>query len=78
MPNKKTRKETVFTKEEEGEIFPEARKTDIDFVALGEQMGELGWGTETGVLLPSARPRAGRAASARLRGIPKFLASLSR
>jgi hemerythrin-like domain-containing protein len=28
-------------KEEEGEIFPEARKTDIDFVVLGEQMGEL-------------------------------------
>jgi hemerythrin-like domain-containing protein len=28
-------------KEEEGEIFPEARKTDIDFVALGEQMSEL-------------------------------------
>src|SRR5688572_9549857 len=28
-------------KEEEGEIFPEARKTDIDFVALGEQMAEL-------------------------------------
>jgi hemerythrin-like domain-containing protein len=28
-------------KEEEGEIFPKARKTDIDFVALGEQMAEL-------------------------------------
>jgi hemerythrin-like domain-containing protein len=28
-------------KEEEGEIFPEARKTDIDFVALGEQMAGL-------------------------------------
>lgn len=25
-------------KEEEGEIFPQARKTDIDFEALGEQM----------------------------------------
>ena len=28
-------------KEEEGEIFPEARKTDIDFVALGGQMASL-------------------------------------
>lgn len=28
-------------KEEEGEIFPEARKTDIDFVTLGKQMAEL-------------------------------------
>ena len=28
-------------KEEEGEMFPEARKTDIDFVALGAQMLEL-------------------------------------
>ena len=28
-------------KEEEGEMFPEARKTDIDFVALGAQMSEL-------------------------------------
>ena len=28
-------------KEEEREIFPEAKKTDIDFVALGAQMAEL-------------------------------------
>jgi hemerythrin-like domain-containing protein len=28
-------------KEEEREIFPQAKKTDIDFTALGEQMGEL-------------------------------------
>jgi len=28
-------------KEEEGEMFPKAKKTDIDFVALGEQMSEL-------------------------------------
>ena len=28
-------------KEEEGEMFPKARKTDIDFVALGAQMSEL-------------------------------------
>ncbi len=28
-------------KEEEGQMFPKAKKTDIDFVALGEQMGEL-------------------------------------
>lgn len=28
-------------KEEEGEIFPEARKTDIDFVALAQRMAEL-------------------------------------
>jgi hemerythrin superfamily protein len=28
-------------KEEEGEIFPQARNTNIDFVALGEQMAEL-------------------------------------
>ena len=28
-------------KEEEGEIFREAKKTDIDFVTLGEQMSEL-------------------------------------
>ena len=28
-------------KEEEGEIFPQARKTDIDFVTLGEQMSDL-------------------------------------
>jgi hemerythrin-like domain-containing protein len=28
-------------KEEEGEMFPKARKTDIDFVALGEQMSGL-------------------------------------
>jgi hemerythrin-like domain-containing protein len=27
-------------KEEEGEIFPEAKKTDIDFVALAERMAE--------------------------------------
>jgi nicotinamidase-related amidase len=28
-------------KEEEGEIFPEARKTDVDFVALGGTMAEM-------------------------------------
>jgi hypothetical protein len=28
-------------KEEEGEMFPKARKTDIDFVALGERMSAL-------------------------------------
>lgn len=28
-------------KEEEGEIFPEAKKTDIDFMVLGQQMAEL-------------------------------------
>ena len=28
-------------KEEEGQMFPEAKKTDIDFVALGERMAEL-------------------------------------
>ena len=28
-------------KEEEGEIFPQARKTNIDFVVLGEQMAQL-------------------------------------
>jgi len=28
-------------KEEEGEIFPKARKTDIDFAVLGQQMAEL-------------------------------------
>ena len=28
-------------KEEEGQMFPKARKTDIDLVALGEQMTEL-------------------------------------
>ena len=28
-------------KEEEGEMFPKAKKTAIDFVALGEQMSEL-------------------------------------
>jgi hemerythrin-like domain-containing protein len=28
-------------KEEEGEMFPEAKKTDIDFVTLGERMAEL-------------------------------------
>jgi hemerythrin superfamily protein len=28
-------------KEEEGQMFPKARKTDIDFVALGTQMSEL-------------------------------------
>jgi hypothetical protein len=28
-------------KEEEGEIFSEAKSTDIDFVALGEQMAQL-------------------------------------
>jgi hemerythrin superfamily protein len=28
-------------KEEEGEIFPKARKTNIDFTALGEQLAEL-------------------------------------
>jgi len=27
-------------KEEEGELFPEAKKTDIDFVLLGERMAE--------------------------------------
>lgn len=28
-------------KEEEGTMFPEAKKTEIDFVALGEQMAQL-------------------------------------
>jgi hemerythrin-like domain-containing protein len=28
-------------KEEEGEIFPKARQTDIDFVVLGDQMAKL-------------------------------------
>jgi len=28
-------------KEEEGELFPEARKTNIDFAMLGEQMSDL-------------------------------------
>jgi hemerythrin-like domain-containing protein len=28
-------------KEEEGEMFPKARKTDIDFIVLGKQMSEL-------------------------------------
>ena len=44
-------------KEEEGEIFPEARKTNIDFAALGDQMLNLKESLRTNGIPPDAETR---------------------
>jgi hemerythrin-like domain-containing protein len=44
-------------KEEEGEIFPQARKTNIDFAALGEQMSNLKESLRNNGIPPDAETR---------------------